>query len=158
LISPGKRLRLSVVSVLVVASTLGTLRALLWHTDELDFARIIYSILGWNLACFWGWMFALPLVFGVQTIRWRRIPLWLTLGSCIGPLVVTMMLLLGIFWAHFPLHPMNAHRRYALFPVPFFYTCSFAASCLSSLVYLMLLLRAQQRASTAAKDIKLQSA
>jgi hypothetical protein len=58
-------------------------------------------------------------------------------------LVITLMLLVDTFLATFPLG--HFHQHHASFPVRVFYGCSLAASCLSSLVYLLLLLRAQRR-------------
>ena len=138
---------MSGLSVFAVATTLGSstylVQALFWHTVRYGPAGVTYSVLGWNLVCLWGWIFALPLIAAVRTVRARNFPLWLLTGGSVGPLVVTMMLLVDLFWAIFPLG--HFHRHYASFPTRFFYVRSLAASGLSSLVYLTLFLRAQRK-------------
>jgi hypothetical protein len=156
----NKRLRLSFLSVLIASGTLGVcayiIRSVLLAGQDFRLTAVLYSMLGWELACFGGWWFAVPLVLCVRTLRRRSFPVWLTLGSAVGPLIVTMMLGVSTFFEHFPPAKIHHHAgQFAPSPFRFYFICSFLVSCSSSLIYLSLLRREQQRESQEQEAMRL---
>lgn len=82
-----------------------------------------------------GWLLAIPAVLLVKDLSGWRFWVYLALGSCIGP-----VLILGIA-SYFAL----SAPRFVGFPQNSMPTAGLAAgiSCLTTLIYLLLLLRAQ---------------
>ena len=115
--------------------------------EDVDLSVLLYGLSAGAFVCLPGWILAQPLIGIVKKIDWKKFPLYLVLGTAVGPLLVTMILLVSTF---FYLMPPSGHRanRFLDFPFLHDYVYSLVASGMTSLVYLLLMMRAQGRAET----------
>jgi len=144
----GKRLKLSFVSVASAGAIVGLCHYLinaviLTYEFEFNLAEFVYTILGFTIICYPGWIFAIPLVLLVKRLSKRGFWIWLIAGSAVGPIVITLFIGINTFINTVLLPTLPAHHSIKL-PVAFLYCYSWAASGLSSLFYLLLFRRAER--------------
>lgn len=146
MVSRAKRILLSLLSV-VVAAVVCFLAALLVTSMESDPASFQSSEVALTIGvlvcfCLVGWFFSVPAVVMVTNIRGWRFWFFWVLGSCLGPLL--MIALFGVVLHFFPHDPKQNVFSPEFQPL---LEMAAAISSLGSLLYLLLLRRAQKAAS-----------
>jgi len=86
-----------------------------------------------------GWLLGLPFVLAVKDLRGGRFWLWLAIGTCIGPLLIA-----GIVLFRAQSDP-QLHFVSSLSEAMFFVYLAAGVSCLTTLIYLLLLRWAQKQ-------------
>jgi hypothetical protein len=86
-----------------------------------------------------GWLLGVPFVLAVKDLRAWRFWLWFAIGACIGPLLMVSFVLLQV------LRDPHLHISSSLSEATFFIYLATGVSCLTTLLYLLLLRWAQKQ-------------
>lgn len=111
------------------------------HPANIHSSEVVLTIAVTVGFCMVGWVFAVPVVLIVTNIRAWRFWLYFVLGSCVGP--VLMLALSALVFIVFPQNSGSTWFSPALLPLLYL---AAAVSSLTSLLYLLLLRRAQRHA------------
>jgi hypothetical protein len=151
----GKRLLLSVLSVLIVAPIVGIYPVLkdLWLHDSRPWGGLAYALpinaLGYLFFSYFGWVGSVPMVLMVKRVTRRSFLPWLMAGSAIGPFLVTAFAGIDWYLSHAVFPPLVGHPMRTSFGAEFAYHVAVPVSFFSAFLYLSLLMRSQRIQATA---------